>query len=148
MEETTEHRAFAGAGWRDMRKHLTVLAALYIGFSLFLAMIGLIVLIVLPTVGVFSDDPDALPILSTVGVAVVAFFIALAVPGIVGGIGLLKRWPWARILVLILGAVHILNLPFGTALGIYTIWVLVQDETELLFQRRATRVPARSETPH
>ena len=147
MEEATGRRTTTGTGWRDMRKHLTILAALYIGFSFVLAMIGLISLIVLPTVGVFSDDPDALPILSTVGVALAAFFLVLAVPGIVGGVGLLKRWPWSRILVLILAAIHILNLPIGTALGIYTIWVLVQDETELLFERRSTRTPAHPTTP-
>ena len=146
MEERREPPAAAGTGWRDMRKHLMVLAALYIGFSLVLAGIGLVVLIVLPTIGVFATDPDALPILSTVGVALAAFFLVLAVPGIVGGVGLINRWPWARILVLILGAVHLLNVPIGTALGIYTIWVLVQDETELLFQRPAKGVLARSDT--
>jgi hypothetical protein len=121
-------------GWRDMRKHLTALAALHIGFSLVLVLVGLLVLIILPTAGVFADEPDALPLFSTIGVAVGTFFLVLAVPGIVGGIGLFKRWPWARILVLVLAAVHILNIPIGTALGIYTIWVLVQDETEALFE--------------
>ena len=121
---------------RDMSKHVLVLAALYIGFSVVLALVGILVGIVLPAVGVFADDPEALPVLTTVGVAVGAFFLVMAVPGVIGGVGLLRHRSWARFLVLILGAVHLLNVPIGTALGAYTIWVLIQDETERLFERR------------
>ena len=132
-DETTVPRLPAGAG--NMSKHVLILAALYIGFSVVLALVGILIGLVLPTVGVFSEDPEALPVLTTIGVAMGAFFVLLAVPGIVGGVGLLKRRPWARFLVLILGAIHLLNLPIGTALGAYTIWVLIQDETERLFER-------------
>ena len=55
------------------------------------------------------------------------------VPGIVGGIGLLRHKQWVRYLVLILGILSLLNIPVGTALGIYTLWVLLQDETAKLF---------------
>ncbi len=47
--------------------------------------------------------------------------------------GLLKRQSWARILVLVLGILNLLNVPFGTALGIYSIWTLTNKETEKLF---------------
>ena len=59
--------------------------------------------------------------------------VAVSIPGIIGGIGLLNHYPWARILVLILGILKLINIPIGTALGIYTIWVLLNDETEKLF---------------
>ena len=39
------------------------------------------------------------------------------------------------VLVLILSAIDLLNIPIGTALGIYTIWVLVQAETVVLFEK-------------
>jgi hypothetical protein len=48
---------------------------------------------------------------------------------IVGGIALLRRQPWARILVLILSFLSLIMIPIGTAYGIYAIWVLMKDDT-------------------
>ena len=58
----------------------------------------------------------------------------LAVPSIAGGVGLLKGKFWARILVLILGIFNLIDFPIGTLIGIYTIWVLLNQETALLFE--------------
>ncbi|HTQ60309.1 MAG TPA: hypothetical protein VMI32_08800 [Candidatus Solibacter sp.] len=41
--------------------------------------------------------------------------------------GLLERQPWARILGIVLGFLTLLRIPFGTALGIYTLWVLLPE---------------------
>ncbi len=120
-----------------MHKHVTILAALYIGFGIVLATVGLLLAVALPAIGLAIDDPEALPVLSTVGLLMGILFLLFSVPGIVGGIGLLKRRGWARILVLVLGAMHVFNIPMGTMLGIYTFWVLVQDETERMFERSA-----------
>jgi hypothetical protein len=35
----------------------------------------------------------------------------------------------------VLGIINLVNIPFGTALGIYTIWVLTNKETEALFSQ-------------
>ena len=43
--------------------------------------------------------------------------------------GLFERQPWARILGLVLGILALLRVPFGTALGIYTLWVLAPEES-------------------
>jgi hypothetical protein len=37
---------------------------------------------------------------------------------------LLQRKPWARVLAIVFGVLALLKFPFGTALGIYTLWVL------------------------
>lgn len=57
----------------------------------------------------------------------VAFF---AVLGVIAGFGLLDRRPWARILAIVLAFLALLRLPFGTALGIYTLWVLLPSTSE------------------
>ncbi len=57
-------------------------------------------------------------------------FIAGGILGIVAGWGLLDRQPWARTLALILGFLNLIHFPFGTALGIYTLWVLLPAESE------------------
>jgi hypothetical protein len=41
--------------------------------------------------------------------------------------GLFEREPWARFLGLALGFLALLRFPFGTALGIYTLWVLLPE---------------------
>ena len=61
--------------------------------------------------------------------------IVLSIPGIIAGIGLLKRKEWARILTLILSALDLFNFPLGTALGIYSIWALVQPEVMVEFKK-------------
>jgi glucose uptake protein GlcU len=48
-------------------------------------------------------------------------------------IGLLERREWARILTIILGVLHLLGFPIGTALGVYTLYVLLNDQTKPLF---------------
>ena len=48
-----------------------------------------------------------------------------AAAGFLAGYGLLQREAWARILVLILGFLSLFNVPFGTALGVYTLGVLL-----------------------
>ncbi|MDA1256352.1 MAG: hypothetical protein O3C10_00690 [Chloroflexi bacterium] len=61
-------------------------------------------------------------------------FLAVGtLPGVVGGVGLLKRRNWARILVLIMGALAVMAFPIGTAMGGYTFWVLLRRETVELF---------------
>ena len=53
------------------------------------------------------------------------------------GWGLLDRRPWARLLALVLGFLALLRFPFGTALGIYTIWVLLPPASEYEYDHLA-----------
>ena len=50
--------------------------------------------------------------------------------GIIASWGLLERQPWARMLAIVLGCFNLLDMPFGTALGIYTLWVLLPARSE------------------
>jgi hypothetical protein len=56
--------------------------------------------------------------------------LAGGVLGIVAGWGLLERQPWARMLAIILGCFSLVDMPFGTALGVYTLWVLLPAQSE------------------
>ncbi|HRX12744.1 MAG TPA: hypothetical protein P5210_13880, partial [Draconibacterium sp.] len=60
----------------------------------------------------------------------------LSIPGIIAGIGLLKRKEWARILTLILSVLSLVNFPIGTAIGAYSIWAMVQPEVIELFKTK------------
>jgi hypothetical protein len=117
----------------SMEKHLTLVAALNIGLSAFALVIGFLVFFLLGGIGAASDDPEALVVLSIVGFVVFAVLFLISIPALIGGIGLLKRRNWARVLLMIISAVNLINVPFGTALGVYTLWVLLQEETQRMF---------------
>jgi len=116
-----------------MEKHVTTVAALHIGMSAIGLLVGAFLFIMLVGIGFAVEEEEALLVLSIIGTFIGMLLFVLSVPGIIGGLGLLKHKEWARILVLIVSALHLFNIPIGTALGIYSIWVLVQDETIKLF---------------
>jgi hypothetical protein len=79
-------------------------------------------------IGLVSGDAEAVRVMPIVGTAVGGFMTALALPGILTGIGLLKRKPWSRVAAAVLGILNLMNFPFGTAVGVYTLWILLQNE--------------------
>ena len=118
-----------------MQKHITAVGALHIGFGIFGIIVGVFIFALLSGIGIFIEDMDSQFVLWIVGTAVGGFLILVSIPGLIAGIGLLKLKNWARVLTLIISAIDLLNIPFGTALGIYSIWVLVQDETIEIFNK-------------
>jgi len=83
-----------------------------------------------------TGDPDAtlaLPIIGLTGMALVTFVLALSLPGILVGIGLLRFAPWARIGGIVLSIFDLMWVPFGTIVGVYGLWVLFSKDTERLF---------------
>jgi hypothetical protein len=55
---------------------------------------------------------------------------------VVVGVPLRRRYPWARLVALMLGSVDLLLLPYGTALGVYALWVLLNEKGKELFTAR------------
>ena len=119
-----------------MKKHVTLVAALQIGFST-IGLIGAIVIFfVFNFVGSFvENDEAATMVMNFIGTALPLAIGCVSVVGLIGGIGLLSYQEWARILVMVIAAVGCLNVPFGTLKGVYSIWVLMQDESIKLFKR-------------
>lgn len=120
-----------------MEKHVTAVAVLHIGLGILGLLVLVIVLLALVGSGllVLAEEGTAQPlgILSAVACGVGGVIAVLSLPGIIGGLGLLRFRPWARYLVMILGVLQLFNVPIGTAVGAYTLWVLVQEEAEGLF---------------
>jgi hypothetical protein len=124
-----------------MQTHVKVLGILFIVLSGLGLMVALGMMLAFGAaagiVGASAQPHDAaiaLPIIGLAGSALVAFLLVLSLPGLIVGIGLLKFSPWARIAGIVLSALHLIHIPFGTALGIYGLWVLLNKETEPLFQ--------------
>ena len=123
-----------------MEKHVTIVASLQVGFSALGILAAIIVFFVLRNVWAVVNDYEAERVIKIVAAWVPLFLIIISLPGLVAGIGLFLRQRWARILTLIVAALGLLNIPIGTALGIYTIWVLVQPETTKLFNPQPPEV--------
>jgi serine/threonine protein kinase len=118
--------------------HVNTIAYIKIAFGVLFVLIGIglgILFIVLSGVAKNEGDLKEFKILSTVGGGMFVLFMVLSVPGIIGGVWLLKRKNWARILVIILGVLDLVNLPIGTVIGIYSLWVLMNKETVELFAK-------------
>jgi len=64
------------------------------------------------------------PWMSGLAVVIVVGSGVIALLSIICGVGLLQRKPWGRILAIVLAILSLIKIPLGTALGIYTLWVL------------------------
>ena len=115
---------------RNMKQHVSFVGALHLGFGILGLLGALTIYLTFHFVFEFVDEePMARTVLSFVGNTlslIVLFFSSL---GIIGGAGLFTYKPWARILVMIVSAINCLNIPIGTAKGMYSRWVLMQPET-------------------
>jgi len=109
-------------------RHLSALGLLWIIYS------GLHVIPGLALIGIghmhfpfmFAPIPTPMrlflaPFLGGIGVLIAGVSIA----GLIAGIGLMAHSPWARMLTIVVGCISLIHFPLGTALGIYTLWVLV-----------------------
>ncbi len=118
----------------QMRQHVPIVAWLNIAGSILLLLIGGFLMLLLPSIGAISGDRSALGVLSTVAVGVTCLLGMLAIPGLIAGIGLLRRSSWGRILAIIVGFIDLLNFPIGTVIGAYSLWVLFQDAAGPYFE--------------
>jgi len=124
-----------------METHVKVLGVLFIVLSALGTLAGLVVATVFSVAGVAtaasasgSDAVIALPIIGLAGTALSVFLLLVSLPGLVAGIGLLKFKPWARVLAIVLSVLHLFNIPIGTIVGGYGLYVLLSEEGARLFK--------------
>lgn len=122
-----------------IQEHVRLLAILWFAFSAFEILQGLVLLILANTLFIHIAEqaavnagPDSSPLgfLHPLLTVVSLFVLAKAAAGFLAGWGLLHREPWGRVLALVLGFLSLIHVPFGTALGVYTLWVLLPAHSE------------------
>lgn len=123
-----------------MATHVRVIAVLFVLGGI-IGMLGAVFSsVILGTlaglVGASQGDgaPVGAAILGLTGIALSAILFLLSVPSLVAGYGLWNLRPWARILAIILAAISLIKVPFGTIFGIYALVILFRKDTEVLFQ--------------
>jgi hypothetical protein len=131
-----------------MQSHVKILGILHIVFGSLGMLIGLALLAlfggIAGVVGMNAGSDEALvavPILGGIGGLVFLFTAILSIPGIIAGIGLLSFKPWARILAIVISILSLVQIPLGTALGFYGIWVLFSRDGQALFERPTAPQP-------
>lgn len=128
-----------------METHIRILAVFYIVFSIVGILFGLVVYALFaiaaffPVVlesfqNLFGDSGFLL--IHLIGLGLASIILVVEVPSLLCGLGLLKHSAWARTFGIILGIFKLLQVPFGTLLGIYSLWVLFHHETVALFRLR------------
>ncbi len=121
-----------------VREHVRLLGILWLAYSAF-HVVGAIVLSILAN-SIFArhaqfDGPGP-AFLHPLFVMLSFFLLAKSLAGFAGGWGLLQREPWGRTLTLIVGFIALLDVPIGTGLGVYTLWVLLPAESEQQYQQQ------------
>ncbi len=129
----------ASASPGRVRNNLQLLGILWIAFSA-LHVVGSLAGL---TIGAAFLRHMMLPfnssLLAPVVGAVSVLFLMKSVLGLAAGWGLLQRAPWARILAIILGFISLVHVPFGTALGVYTLVVLLPVAAEREYDELCVR---------
>lgn len=126
-----------------MRDHIKILGILNIVMGSLTALVGVGVLLAMGSIAAvitaslanasgtdYRDGAMAAPIVATIGFGIGIFFFALGLPSIIGGWGLIHYRRWSRILMIMVSGFHLFHVPLGTALGIYGLWVLLNNESQ------------------
>jgi hypothetical protein len=123
-----------------MQTHVKVLGVLYLTVGGLMLVLALFLAVtmggVAGIVGATAEPEDAaiaIPVLGFAGTALAAFFGLFALPSLITGYGLLNFKPWSRIVGIVLSAISLIFVPVGTIIGAYGLWVLLNKNTEQLF---------------
>ena len=128
-----------------MAQHVKIVGVLHIVFGAIGVFGAVIVLMIFGGISALVGMSDRAgnipaPIMGIIGGVAFVVILALSLPGLIIGIGLVQFRPWARIGGIIISALDLFGFPFHTALGIYGLWVLLSRETEQMFGVPPARV--------
>lgn len=119
-----------------VQEHVRLLGMLWMAYSALTVVGGVVLVVVAQTLfGRVTHLPNGPGPEVTNWLRPFLTFIAgvILVKGVAGffaGWGLLQRESWARVVALVVGFISLFNIPLGTALGIYTLWVLLPAQSD------------------
>jgi hypothetical protein len=123
-----------------VQAHIRLLGILWLALSAFDVMGGIVGIVLANSI--FSHDwgIQGLPLFLQPLIRGFAIFsLVKAAAGFLAGWGLLNRQTWARPLAIAMGIVSLfIHIPFGTALGVYTLWVLLPAHAEAEYEKLST----------
>ncbi len=126
-------RMLNNLGREEIEQHVKILATVMIVGEIIPVVCSAVSILSLLAIGAVSDDPEATMVLGTIGGIAFCATTVLALPGLVAGLGLLRRQAWARYLALAVAVINLLLIPVGTLVGLYAFWVLLQGSATAYF---------------
>ena len=143
-------KEFAGAiGYpraSRVAEHIRLLGIFWLAISALNAVGGVILYILANTLFVrlpeMTGERAATAWLHPFLSVIAALILVKAAAGFFAGWGLLQRESWARLLTIVLGFLALINIPFGTALGIYTLWVLLPAGADEEYEQQVRKAGA------
>jgi hypothetical protein len=120
--------------------HVKILGGLCIALGIMAGIAALLVLVIfggLAAVTGADGDPDAPAFIAMFGLMGTIGFVLMmlvSIPTVIAGFGLLNFRPWAQTLTIVIAVLNLFSFPFGTAIGIYGLWVLLNARTKPLFK--------------
>ena len=132
--------------------HTRIAACLHI----VLAALALLVLLVLAAiVGAFGAlgpdvgvDRQIAEWVGGLGILFVGLFALLPVLEIIGAVLLLRGSDTGRIFTIVFSVLSLLNIPIGTAVGVYSLWALLREKPQLPAAPPATPMSAGAHQPY
>jgi len=127
-----------------VQAHIRLLGILWLALSALNAVAGIVLFVLANTLFAHLHEIQGVPpnvpagFLHSLFSAIGSFILIKAACGFLAGWGLLQREPWARMLTIVLSFLALFNIPLGTALGIYSLWVLLPAQSEREYEE-ATR---------
>jgi hypothetical protein len=113
-----------------VQQHIKVLGIMFIIRGVLSILLGTAVALLILIGGLFATDTRLMAVLAVVILIVGSIAAVTGILEIAGGWGLLLVKKWSRLLVIIMSIINLIDIPFGTALGIYGLWVLLKPEAE------------------
>ena len=132
-------------GPNRVQEHLRFIAILWLALSVINAIAAAVLLIMgnvfFPHLHEMPNVPSDVPtgFLSSLFCFLGTAILVKAIAGFFAGWGLMQRERWARTLTLVLSFLALLNIPLGTALGVYSLWVLLPEQSEREYQAEVAR---------
>ena len=125
-----------------MSKHVDFVGILFIVWGVLTALVGLSTLALgVSAVALMSSASRGGHASGFAAGLTAAAFTVLAIVAIIWGaahvavgVPLRRLKPWARLVALMLGSIDLALLPYGTALGVYALWTLLNEEGKRQFQ--------------
>jgi len=118
---------------QDFKFHVTVVAWLHILEAIFYIGGAILLMAFFSGIGLLSGEPEALGILTVVGLCTGGFLLLFGVPVALAGWGLAKQEYWARVLAMVLAILGLFLFPIGTIVGAYVLWVLTSQPAAAYF---------------
>lgn len=126
-----------------MEKHVHLLGIFFVVYGIMGLIASGIVFILIVGAGMFATssagDPNLMIMTGFFGIMITSIILVTCLPSLIAGWGIIKHKPWSRTLGIIVAILNIPGMPIGTALGVYALWVLFNDETRTMFEKSQTQ---------